>query len=378
MGGNALSVPGIRLLANDYATLDESIRFLISRVMPESRVVVIPSYFDKPDFGDIDVLVSVPEGATVDYRAIADVLFVRIEPYPENRQDEARKTVEIVRNGEVTSFGMPLVAGTFQVDLIESSEQSFDFALRYFAFNDLGNLLGRIAHKAGFKLGQYGLIYPLRDKTGNLIEEIMVTRDWSHALEFLGYDPVQYEQGFNGGFKKLTDIFWFALESRYCNRNIYLLENRNATSRVRDRKRPTYSKFLSWLESLPRNAMPEFDWSDKAQARMDFLGWAFDAFPDFSARYKDAVELKREKQLFSEKFNGEIVGQITGLSGKNLGLLITAIRRSFLTEAHFRRWVLASSDEEVRNMIEKSKGVFSNAPTIPTVPTILTIRRSND
>jgi hypothetical protein len=84
-------------------------------------------------------------------------------------------------------------------------------------------------------------------------------------------------------------------------------------------------------------------------------------------------QLEREKRLFSEKFNGEIVGQITGLSGNNLGLLITAIRRSFLTEAHFRRWVLSSSDEEVRGMIEKAKGVFSTTQTIPTIPTVPTV-----
>ncbi|QKE37438.1 hypothetical protein [Ferrovum myxofaciens] len=118
MGGNALSVPGERLTAEQYVPVREFVENKIASVLNGARVAVIPSYANKPDFGDIDVLVSVPD-TEIDYTSIASVL----------------GSSQIVRNGEVTSFGLPVLAGLFQVDLVQSREETFDFALRYFAFN---------------------------------------------------------------------------------------------------------------------------------------------------------------------------------------------------------------------------------------------------
>lgn len=368
MGGNALSVPGVRLTAEQYAPVREFVETALASVLNGAAVVqppmvaVIPSYANKPDFGDIDVLVSTQDDEGIDYVAVASAL----------------GSSQIVRNGEVTSFGLPVLGGCttasgrptaggcttagglFQVDLIQSREEAFDFALRYFSFNDLGNLLGRVAHKAGFKLGQYGLLYPLRDPLGNLIVELLVTHDWGRALSLLGYDPESYERGYNGGFRDLTDIFSFVLTSRYCNRNIYLLENRNATSRIRDRKRKTYSEFLEWLHHVPENAMPSFNWSDKDDARKEFLGRAFENFPEFFERYQEAVRQERMTARFKEKFNGILVGKVTGLTGKDLGLLMSFIRKSFINEGHLRQWVLLADEGEIRKMILGGQVLLDN------------------
>ena len=55
-------------------------------------------------------------------------------------------------------------------------------------------------------------------------------------------------------------------------RNIFLLENRNYQSRVRDRKRKTYTEFLQWCENhpgLPAYTYPE----DKAQWLPRLFEW---------------------------------------------------------------------------------------------------------
>jgi hypothetical protein len=88
-----------------------------------------------------------------------------------------------------------------------------------------------------------------------MFREILLTREYEAALFFLGYDPERFREG----FENLEDIFKYVAGSRYFNRDIFLLENRNAQSRIRDRKRPTYTKFLTWCEDRPNLPGREVD-----------------------------------------------------------------------------------------------------------------------
>ena len=60
-----------------------------------------------------------------------------------------------------------------QVDLIFTEKKFYESALVYFANNDFSNLIGRIAHKHGFKYGHCGLVYVMRD--GDCILSIIET-----------------------------------------------------------------------------------------------------------------------------------------------------------------------------------------------------------
>lgn len=337
MGGNALSVTATRLPAKLYGMMADHVTAKLDAAFIGRRKAVIPSYAGKPDFGDMDVLVAGGDG--YDPRHAAVVL----------------NAIEVVRNGDVTSLGLPLKEGVFQVDLINVPAESFDFALRYFAMNDLGNLLGRIAHKAGFKLGHLGLLYPLRDKdrSDHVIAELVVTQNWDEAMSLLGYDPAAYKKGFEGGFQQLADIFNFVVSSPYCNKNIYLLENRNAKARERDRKRKTYMAFLDWLEMIPDNTMPRYDWSDKESVRQEFLGGALCRFSTFHANYRQAMEDWRNERACHSKFNGRLVGEVTGLSGEELGDIIQRIRESFEDKASMQNWIMAASDVEVLELVRR-------------------------
>ncbi|MDF8365101.1 MULTISPECIES: hypothetical protein [Achromobacter] len=345
MGGNALSVPTIRLSATQYGELAEaiSIRF-------PARAAVIPSYRDKADFGDMDVLVA--GGPGYDPATWAAALA---------GDDLAPK--EFVRNGDVTSFGLKQPGGVFQVDLIKVPPESFDFAYRYFAMNDLGNLLGRVAHKAGFKLGHLGLLYTLREGQHgeHVIAELPVTRDWGEALSMLGYDAAAYERGLAGEFRYLEDIFQYVITSPFFHPDIYQLENRNNVSRTRDRKRPTYNAFLKWLDDDGR-VTPSFSWSAKTEIRAQFLQEAKRLFPAFDAALIAARQRHERDQSVRQKVNGRFIQELTGLEGKALGQLIANLKSAHSTPADYADWVLSASDAQIRLAVLELANSIEQAP----------------
>lgn len=346
MGGNALSVTTSRLPKVSYDLVKDSILGKLKIAFPTLKSMDIQAYAEKPDFGDLDILIEGGPG------------------YDPFQAAAAIGATEVVLNGDATSVGVAIEGGVFQVDLIKITPESFDFASKYFAMNDLGNLLGRVAQKAGFKLGHRGLLYVLRDEknTSQVIAELVVTYDWNEALKFIGYNPEVYAQGFN----TLKDIFEFTVTSPYANKDIYLLENVNAVSRIRDRKRKTYTEFLGWLKTDAAADMPRFDWSNKEDACKSFLQKALDSFPTFKASHQTAIEAWKNSQIISSKFNirskfnDAIISEKTGLSGKDIGEFICEVKGRFLDENSFKSWILLSEPEEINALIVGIYGELKN------------------
>ena len=180
----------------------------------KEKFCVIESYHDKQDFGDIDFL------STIDRQ-----IFEKLVEKTEN--------INIVAKAEQFSYAIEFKLASdelvfVQVDYIKSNLEDFDFSKNFFAFNDLGNLIGRIAAQAGFSFGFDGLkrkIYV--DNRGDIINDlysneisvtslvenarlfknelnrtilktsIIVTKDFDNALKFLGFDVERFKQGFN-------------------------------------------------------------------------------------------------------------------------------------------------------------------------------------
>lgn len=336
MGGNALSVASVRLAAQDYFEIERNTLATLRRAFPEKRIASVLAFASKANFGDLDILYEAGENEVTELAAVL-------------------QSTEVVVNGDVTSIGIRVAQGLFQVDLISIPAASFSFAERYFGFNDLGNLLGRIAYKFGAKFGHLGLLLPLRDaeNSHHMIAELSITKDFAVALQLLGYDAQRYEYLRNhGGFNDLEDIFRFVLTSPYANRDIYLLENRNYKSRIRDAKRPTYTAFLRWLAEQAEGSLPNYPWAESGSAERlaqnhAFLQRAFDACPDFAEEYQRTLaEYERKKQV-RKRFNGERASQVTGITGKRLGQLMASVRNAFADEAAFDSFILAASSEEI-------------------------------
>lgn len=332
MGGHALSYVTVRLTKKNADRVAAECVAKLQALYPGRRVAYMSSYRLKPDAGDADILVE------------ADA---RYDPH---QAAEALGAVEVVRNGPVTSIGLKvrpelpeLDGNVFQVDLIKSSPEEFDYASNYFQWSDLGNFVGRIAHASFCAHKHNGLYFYFRDpaEPDHLFREIVLTRDYGKALTYLGYDVARY----NAGFDTLDEIFEFAASSDFFHRDIYLLENRNAISRVRDRKRPAYMGFLKWCEAHPE--LPAFQFPADKSA---WLSRLFEHFPQFKGDYDQAlVDLTKAKAV-KAKYNGEWVARLTGLQGKELGGLMKRFKESFETPEDMQSFILGHGlrDIEVR------------------------------
>ncbi|CAB5514594.1 hypothetical protein LMG26857_03653 [Achromobacter anxifer] len=333
MGGNALSVPSVRLTVENYTRLENDLLAKLREMYPQTKFAAVQSYRSKADFGDLDMLVG---DSAFDSRKAAQAL----------------GAVEVVPNGPVTSFGLRVnlavqdhAGNLFQVDFIKVTSAEFEYAKGYFAFNDLGNLVGRVAHKMGLAHKHNGLYFYVRDGD-YMFREILLTEDYGAALSAMGYDPVR----FAAGFDTPEDLFEYTASSPFFNRDIFLLDNRNAKSRVRDSKRKTYMQFLDWCEGRSVAGQHVFP-KDKAA----WLPRLYACFPGFQAEHEKALADLAKARAVKAKFNGGMVGEWTGLANKELGLVMKSFRESFPTQDALQDYVLATDEDDLKSRVLELK-----------------------
>lgn len=321
MGGNALSMTAVRLTKSKFEHVSAQCVEHLQAAFPAHRIAVIPAYRTKADFGDCDILIT-------------------SAGYDPHKAAAALDAVEVVRDELPGTDG-----NVFQVDLISIEPEAFDYALGYFSFNDLGNLVGRTAHRAGLSHKHNGLWFYVRDGDYKF-RDICLTRDYDVALRFLGYDPAQ----FHAGFEQLEDIFEYVAGSTFFNRDIFLLENRNAKSRIRDRKRRTYMEFLKWCEAHPE--LPAYAYPDDKSAWLPYIA---EHFPHFEAEHQRALKDMSDQRAAKERFNGEWVSKLTGLEGKALGAVMKHFKESFSSEADRLAFVLSASPTELEARVRAAQ-----------------------
>ena len=318
MGGNALKNTETRRYSEDeYFAIQPKIFNKLMSIEQVSSCYLIPAYCSKTSFGDMDILYTTYSGLPLNTHDIEPVFSPN----------------ETVRNGEVMSFDYCKL----QVDIIHSPGESVDYALGYFSYNDLGNLIGRITKQLGLKHGHRGLYLPLRD--GNQVfDEILINRDYSKTLEFIGLD----HEIFNSGFDNLEDIFRYVSSSPYYSPDYYLLEKLNHVARVRDRKRSTYRDFLEFGKNWTGPVfVPETD-------QTVYLPKIFDYSPESYDRFKKSIEGLATLRLSRSKFNGEIVRNLTGLTGTELGEFMQVLKGKI---EFSREFVIYQSEEQIDRQI---------------------------
>lgn len=324
MGGNAFSKPARRLSAEEYHPFSVAVTAALAEEGWEASVV--PSYRTKRDFGDLDIVVS-GDGD------LPSVVRKRFAPE------------ESSRNGECLSF----LTGGFQVDLIQVPRPTHGMALAYFSWNDLGNLIGRVANRAGYHFGHRGLFAAVRDVSGNVFSKVPISAEPSKILPFLGYDFSKWK----GGFDTPEDIFKYVAEGNCFDPEIFAYRNLNHTNRTRNRKRVMYGKFLEWLKE---NAPPSrFDFSREDQGwEVRAIGFFGDAW--LAERDKVLTALRHRAEVRA-KFNGELVASVTGLEGKPLGDFIRKMKSGY---GDFDRWVVATDPDlivkEIRRRVLSAGG----------------------
>lgn len=332
MGGNALKgFETKRLSRAEYSEVVSEVLACLANKFPGRRVEVIPAYREKESFGDLDILFNTSE------------LHVDLLKYVK----EELGTRAAVRNSNIVSFEHK----GFQVDLIGTPEDEMDIALAYYSWNDLGNLVGRISHKLGVKFGHRGLHMIYRDGDYQF-GEYLVSRDVPAIFRFFDLDYTVFERGFD----TLEDVFKFVASSKYFNKEIYLLDNRNATSRVRDNKRKTYSAFLEWVanqEGLPAYPWTSFEERGGYHTKAEFLPKLFEVFPEYEAKHI-AISKEFATELAAKKlFNGELVREWTGLTGLELGLFMVQFKtmRVSYGPAGWNKFIIELGAEGVKNWV---------------------------
>jgi hypothetical protein len=320
MGGNALrQTPTRRHMRDEYFIKENEVLDIINK-KTSFLPYAIPAYKTKESFGDMDIVYTHPYG-----------------PMGVDLIQDLFNPNEIVKNGSVISFDYK----ELQVDLIYSPPEEISYAEAYFSFNDLGNFIGRLAKKFGLKHGHNGLFLPVKDGDYG-IAEILVTRNYTDTLNFLGLSVEQFDDGFD----TLEDIFTYVSSSPVFNPSIYLFENVNAVSRIRDKRRKSYNELLKWCDqnnsTLPKNP-PIEKWVGMEEVFL-FFG------ENIRKQYKDALASVAFNRAVKEKFNGTLVSDLTQLFHEDLGRMMIKLKNHtfFKPENLF-----TSKQDDINSMIIK-------------------------
>jgi len=358
MGGNAIDQtyagkPG-RKPAEEYFRIMERVMWRISNMFPWAYMAPVKAYAKKESFGDGDILID-RSGLPADWISQLHKAFM-----PQNLVINRFKGTPLsyiwsdnVPAESPSCFSVSLDIMGLQVDLIAVNPDEFVTARTYYAFNDLGNLMGRIAERHGFKYGWDGLWKELHDEKGEVITKLLVSRDIPKIFQFLGYDYTRFAQG----FETLEDIFEFAASTPFFSRRIYLLENRNHKSRARDAKRKSYNAFLQWLEQRPD--LEKYQWleyapGEKSEARtkekQECLVRAYAFFPGLEEECVKAISKHINAQRAKILWNGKVVSEVTGLKGVALGSFMDHCR---WRHSDFDAWVLTQTPGQIAIFIKE-------------------------
>lgn len=338
MGGNALSKPSARIDKLEYETIVSTVLTKFAQWSFDNEFDTyshpVDSYRTKDSFGDADILYTFTGDNTSSITT-----FIK----------ESFGDVEIVKNGDVTSFDFD----GFQIDMIYADPESFNFARGYFAFNDLGNFIGRTAHALGFKFGHDGLKYILRDEDDDtrVVAELYLTQDFENALKFLGFDPEVHLNGFDTP----EEIFEYAASSEYFDPATFVFGNRNHTARVRDKKRKMYNAALNYYKEkfgVTDESVPE------KKDRKAHLERARKTFILFDLSMEKAIDGHRINKAYRSVVNGSAVSELTGLEGKDLGEVMKRIN-VYVTTYGLKYWISTldenSGDDVLRVIVEESQ-----------------------
>lgn len=280
--------------------------FVNTDLQQDNLIQVIKSYHKKETFGDMDIVIN-SDYLEPDYiDRIVKLFGLRVGDWS--------------KNGNVFSF----VYEQLQVDLIITKDENFQTSLDYYGFNDLGNLLGRQSKRIGIKFGHEGSYIIVKDND-YVLGEILVTKETSEIFDILGLDYSTWLEGFDA----LEDIFKFVASGKYFNPDIYLLENRNATSRERDRKRKTYNEFLKWCEAYDGARFQHTEKSERNGYNIVhpyFEEVIVPRFPHVLEEYNNIMKRYEETKALKEKFNGKIIHELVGIEGKDIGMFMAWAR----------------------------------------------------
>jgi len=336
MGGRALKNTFTRRYSKvEFETVSKELIDIIEKTFVKAATPLY--YHNKETFGDIDIIVRVHPDSMGAVRPFIEKTF---------------KPNEIFHNGNCYSFDYKEV----QVDFMCVSGEDFDSNYHYLAYNDLGNYIGRIAHRLGLKYGQEGLWYNHYQKGQNL-GRVMISKNYREIFNFLDLDYDRWLEGFD----ELEDTFEFVLTSKYFDSQMFQLDSLNRINRERNLKRASYMSFLDWINKNYPNVVGDYLDGPKEDARASdntnksLIKTINKTFPDanFNLKIKEIEYLEAKKAYINAKFNGSMIMNIYGLEGKQIGDALKHFKREIEKEGYaFDDYILSESQENIFEQFE--------------------------
>jgi hypothetical protein len=320
MGGNLFKLG--RKPRLEYLEIEAEIRTYLDQKIGDTYRV--PRFYgDKPDFGDLDILVS---------SAVAN------ESWHDLR-------LEIAKDLGITQFKtvghvFSTVYRNLQVDFFVTPDQYLESCYHFMSFNDLGNLLGKICRRFNLKYGEHGLAYVYRRiDNPHYKQDLEITVDFARICNFLGLEFGLWQNG----FESLEVMFDWVIASPYFSVAPY--QQMDATLKKREQHRTTMQKFVEYLERHGIDKTFNFEDRDSYLEMID----AF--FPE--ANLKAQIQLEQDKEtralIFAEKFNGKLVSSLLPqLEGKALGAFIVNFKNSI---QDFEGFILEQDQNAINDRI---------------------------
>lgn len=312
-----------RYYTPEYFKLSDELIPRIQKLF-NTEVYLVKAYNKKESHGDMDILV-------LNSGNLGNIRGKLADEFP---------GTPIHCNGNVYSIEYK----EFQIDIIPQPVSNWETAKCFFDFDPTGNLMGKIAHKFGLKYGFQGLVYPFRNCDGRLTTDITISRDNRKIFEFLGLDYDRYLQTFD----TVEEIFEYIIGSKYFNGDGFMMEELNHIDKKRNKKRATYQGFITYInKNKPVN---KFEFS---KDKSDYLHLIDEFFPEagFLTKLAELKKIDGENQSIKEKFNGNLVMEWTGLSGKELGLVLEKYKSQF--GETYRHFMLKSTDDFIKGHFMK-------------------------
>lgn len=372
MGGNAIKgYETKRLDKVDFLASFKNVSGVLSKKDFGLKLDMVPAYKEKKDFGDLDIIVSKESFESYVERNL------KSDANDEEKKQHFLNSVfsenfncrEVFHNEPVISFEYRKSAqeeAGFQVDLILIPNKFYDFALNYFSYNDLGNLLGVMFRNLGVKFGIYGISKEVYIAETNKQGEMLVTNCFDDALDILKLDKHKFHEGFNN----LNEIFEYIVSSPYFNKEIYALdqENNNYKSRRRNAKRGTYSSFLEWIKDrdFENNYNHKISQQEKEENLNVILGG------NFKEMYDEHIRNILKERKNNEKISGERITEWTGLTKQALGMLVSEFKNQFKSQEEINDYLKNNVEDKIKNDIVSLKnkmdftGVIGDPITNPS------------
>lgn len=292
------------------------------------------SYSEKESFGDVDLL------TTMNLVELLNKLSknsnIIIEPkYLTKKSDNNGFRI----NSQIESIPVKIKTNDFetdffQLDLILTTKENFDNHLRYLSFNDLGQLIGRVAYSQGLRFGDSGLYYnfPFEHKFTEILgkTKLFISNDYFKILKMLGFenlpnkDEPEEIKKFNEQFKNKINIFNFIISNKNFDAEAFSVSTKNSKTKSRDKKRNNIKEFLNFLiekgyltkeqafgnteevervnrsEKIDKGILKIEEFIDKGFIEQNFINRQL-------AKIKEDLNEAVLRKKFNEKFSGEIV-----------------------------------------------------------------------